>query len=198
MAVAYRRQVRFRRILRRHESNMYIHFSQESLLSRLTYPLIEHECMLIWTNSQSKTQALCCSLKRFCPTHWIQTCYTQVLWSDAFSMLVVGERLSRSRYITNLYCFSGTWHIFSPVFFSLHFSGFAPSKQNILNHSHSLLAQQIHYIFKRPFPTYRWAWNRWVITWPVTSLPYCYLLTSDSFGKPHARSQHGLLSRWFE
>lgn len=111
-------------------------------------------------------------------------------------MLVVGERLSRSRYITNLCCFSGTWHIFSSVFFPLHFFGFAPSKQNILNHSHSLLAQQIHYIFKRPFPTYRWAWNRWVITWPVTSLPYCYLLTSDSFGKPHACSQHGLLSRW--
>ncbi len=72
MAVAYRRQVRFQHILRRHDSNMNssknislsekIHFSQESLLSRLTYSLIEHEFMLIWTNSESKTQALCCSL----------------------------------------------------------------------------------------------------------------------------------------
>ncbi len=99
-----------------------------------------------------------------------------------------------------VFCFTGTWHAFSPHPFFPPFFWVRSirAKKNMPNHSHSLLAQQIHYILKRPFPTYRWDWNRWVITWPVTSLPYCYLLTSDSFGKPRARSQHGLLSCWFE
>lgn len=99
-------------------------------------------------------------------------------------------------YYRPVFCLSQGAFFFSPLHFSWVRS--TRAKQIMPNHSHSLLAQQIHYILKRPFPTYRWAWNRWVITWPVTSLPYCYLLTSDSFGKPRARSQHGLPSCWFE
>ncbi len=177
-----------------------IHFSQESLLSRLTYSLIEHEFMLIWTNSESKTQALCCSLKRFCPMCKSEPVTRMSLGMKVTLLACQNAWLGHMFHYKPVFCFTGTWHTFSPHPFFPPFFWVRSirAKKNMPIHSHSLLAQQIHYILKRPFPTYRWAWNRWVITWPVTSLPYCYLLTSDSFGKPRARSQHGLLSCWFE
>ncbi len=72
-----------------------------------------------------------------------------------------------------VFCFTGTWHAFSPhPFFPPFFLGSLPSEQRKTCRIITLIISSTDtYIRKRPFPTYRWAWNRWVITWPLLHFP---------------------------